>query len=99
MRMDVRYSARDLLGVPSLLSLVRVPLAASFPFVVHAPWIALCVVAVAAASDVADGWWARHYHQTTPTGAVVDGITDKIFVVVVAISLFVAGKLSPIELA
>lgn len=97
--MDVRYSARDLLGVPSLLSLVRVPLAVSFPFVVSRPWLAALVIGLAAASDVADGWWARHYHRLTPTGAILDGLTDKIFVVTVVISLFVSGKLSPLEIA
>jgi phosphatidylglycerophosphate synthase len=97
--MDVRYSARDLLGVPSLLSLLRVPLAASFPFVVNEPWLALAVIGVSALSDLADGWWARHFHQTTPTGALVDGITDKIFILVVAITLFTTGKLGPLTLA
>lgn len=96
--LDVRYSARDLFGVPGLLSLARLPLAASFPFVVDHPWWALGVIALSGLSDLADGWWARHYHQTTPTGAVLDGATDKIFVLVVAITLFATGKLGPLEL-
>ncbi len=97
--MDVRYSARDLLGVPSLLSLVRVPLAVAFPFAVYRPWWALAVIVASAASDLADGWWARHYHQTTALGALLDGLTDKIFVVVVAVTLFSTGKLDPLALA
>lgn len=95
---DVHYAAKDLWSVPSLLSLTRVPLALSFPFVVHEPWWALGVIALSGLSDLADGWWARHYHQTTPTGAVLDGVTDKIFVLVVAVTLFVTHKLAPLEL-
>lgn len=95
---DVRYAAKDLWSVPSLLSLARVPLAACFPFVVHEPWWALGVVALSGLTDLADGWWARHFHQTTPTGAVLDGVTDKIFVLVVALTLFATHKLAPLEL-
>jgi cardiolipin synthase (CMP-forming) len=95
---DVRYSAKDALSVPGLLSLARVPLAASFPFVVDQPWWALGVIVVSGLSDLADGWWARRFDQMTPTGAVLDGVTDKIFVLTVAVTLFVTGRLGPLEL-
>ncbi len=95
---DVRYSARDALSVPGLLSLVRVPLAACFPFVVERPWWALGVIGVSGLSDLADGWWARRFDQMTPTGAVLDGVTDKIFILTVAVTLFVTGRLGPVEL-
>jgi len=88
-----RYRARDLLLLPSLLSLLRLPLAASFPFVVSMPVAALAVLAAAGISDVLDGWYARRYQQVTATGCALDGLTDKLFVMTVAITLVVSGKL------
>ena len=52
-------------------------------------WIA------AGATDVLDGWWARRFGQTSPMGAVVDGATDKIFVLGVVITLAVTHRLTP----
>lgn len=91
------YRARDLLLVPSLVSLARLPLAAAFPFVRDRPWVALGVLVVSGASDLFDGWWARRYGQATATGAVVDPITDKIFVLTVVVTLIHAGDLSPLS--
>jgi cardiolipin synthase len=88
------YRARDLLLVPSLISFVRLPLAAVFPIVHDRPWIALGVLAAAGISDLVDGWWARKYDQATATGAVVDPITDKIFVLTVVFTLMASGHLS-----
>lgn len=88
------YRAKHLIMVPSLLSLARLPLAAAFPFVLEKPWAALGVLVVAGFTDVADGWWARRHGQVTATGAVVDPITDKLFVLTVVISLVVTERLS-----
>ena len=66
----MNYRARDLLLVPGLLSLARVPLACVFPFVIGWPLIALAVLLVAGFTDVADGWYARRFDQATSTGAV-----------------------------
>lgn len=88
------YRARDLLGVPGLLSLSRLPLAAAFPYVVERPIAALAVLAAAASSDVLDGWYARRFGEVTPTGAALDPATDKLFVLTVAITLVCGGHLS-----
>jgi cardiolipin synthase (CMP-forming) len=69
-------------------------LAAVFPLVVEQPVLALAVLAAAGASDVLDGWVARRYHMVTAAGAVLDPITDKLFVLSVAISLVVAERLT-----
>jgi cardiolipin synthase len=90
----MNYRARDLLLVPGLLSLARVPLAIVFAFVVRSPWMALAVLLVAGFTDVADGWYARKYDQATPTGAVIDPITDKLFVGVVVLTLVAYGRLT-----
>jgi len=81
--------------VPGLLSLARVPLAVAFPFVVDRPALALGVLLAAGLSDVLDGWTARRYGQVTPTGAALDPITDKVFVLTVAVTLVVRAYLSP----
>ncbi len=95
----MNYRARDLLLVPGLLSLARIPLAILFPFVVARPLLALGVLLVSGATDVVDGWWARRYGQTTATGAAVDPITDKLFVASVVVTLVVMGKLPPVGIA
>jgi cardiolipin synthase len=58
---------------------------------------ALAVLAAAGVSDVLDGWYARRYHQQSDNGAVIDAVADKIFVLVVAISLLVHGSLSLVD--
>lgn len=96
--MPGRYQARDLVKVPSLLSLARIPLAIAFPFAPSAP-VAFGILLASGATDVVDGWWARRYGQVTATGAVVDPITDKIFVATVVITLLVRLKLAWLTLA
>jgi len=91
------YRARDLVRVPGLLSLSRVPLAAVFPFVLGRPFAALAVLTAAGLSDVLDGWYARRFGQVTPTGTALDPVTDKVFVTTVAVSLLVGGCLSVVD--
>jgi CDP-diacylglycerol--glycerol-3-phosphate 3-phosphatidyltransferase/cardiolipin synthase len=91
------YRARDLVRVPGLLSLSRVPLAAAFPFVLGYPYAALAVLAAAGLSDVLDGWYARRFGQVTPTGTALDPVTDKLFVTTVAVSLVMGGYLSVLD--
>jgi phosphatidylglycerophosphate synthase len=88
------YRARHLLLPPGLLSLARVPLALAFPFVVTRPFVAFGVLIAAGATDVLDGWLARRFGWVTPTGAIADGITDKVFVATVAVTLVVVGDVS-----
>jgi CDP-diacylglycerol--glycerol-3-phosphate 3-phosphatidyltransferase/cardiolipin synthase len=91
------FAARDLVTVPGLLSLARVPLAALFPLVVREPPLAIGVLLLAAASDMADGWYARRFGQETPTGRMLDPITDKLFVTTVVATLIATGVLSIAE--
>lgn len=88
------YRAQDILLVPGLLSLARVPLAIAFPFVVdRTPW-ALAVLAAAGITDVLDGYSARRLGQVTPTGAALDPVTDKLFVLTVAVTLVASEHFS-----
>ncbi len=87
--MVMHYRLRDLMLAPALISWVRLPLAACFPLVVGRPVAAVAVLLAAGFSDVLDGWVARRYGLVTPTGAALDPITDKLFVLTVAITLLV----------
>ncbi len=80
-------------NVPNVLSLTRVPLGAVFPLTLHRPHLAVLVLAAAAITDVVDGWWARTRGQVTTFGAVLDPITDKLFVVAVVTTLVATGQL------
>lgn len=88
-----RYRARDLLLLPSLVSFARMPLAAGFLALADRPAWALGVLVLAGATDVLDGQLARRLGQATPTGAVVDGVLDKLFAGVVIGGLLLDGRL------
>jgi phosphatidylglycerophosphate synthase len=88
------FATRDLWRIPGLLSLSRIPLGALFAVVSAKPVPAIAVLFLAAATDVADGWYARRFHEESPTGRVLDPITDKIFVATVVVSLMVSRTLS-----
>ena len=51
------------LNLPDLLSLVRLPLGVAFVPLAGRPTAALAVLALAAVSDVLDGWLARRRPQ------------------------------------
>jgi cardiolipin synthase len=93
------YRARDLWRVPGMLSLSRLGLAVAFPFALGEahPAAAVAVLVAAGLSDVLDGWYARRFSQVTATGAALDPVTDKIFVLTVAVTLVVRGYLAPID--
>jgi CDP-diacylglycerol--glycerol-3-phosphate 3-phosphatidyltransferase/cardiolipin synthase len=81
------FALRELLLLPNVLSLLRIPLALAFPFVAASPALSLAVLAAAGATDVFDGWVARRLNQVTATGAIVDPIADKAFAVTVVVTL------------
>jgi phosphatidylglycerophosphate synthase len=93
------YHLRDIWQGPGLLSLARVPLAGAFVVVVEQPWTAFGVLCAAALTDVLDGWWARRSGRESAMGAAVDPITDKIFVIAVAVALLVTNRLTLLALA
>jgi cardiolipin synthase len=91
-----RFRARDLVSVPGLLTLARLPLAACFPFAVSRPPAAFAVLSAAACTDMLDGWWARRFGQVTVTGGALDPLADKVFAISVGVSLF-AARVLPME--
>ena len=76
------------------LSLLRIALA---PFIVHSVqhpseqmvWWTLALLAVAALSDLADGFVARRFDQVSRTGRILDPLADKIFSVSVGFALVI----------
>jgi CDP-diacylglycerol--glycerol-3-phosphate 3-phosphatidyltransferase/cardiolipin synthase len=88
-------SARDLVLPSNVLSLARIPLAAGFAVGVAAGQVVVATVmlALACATDVADGWFARHFRQETATGRVVDPLADKLFFATAAVALLASGRL------
>ncbi len=94
--MATTYSARDLLRVPGLLTLSRLPLVVAFAVALARGErvLAIAVLGVAGLSDVLDGWYARRFHQATPTGAVLDAVMDKVFVGGVAVTLLFLHTMS-----
>jgi phosphatidylglycerophosphate synthase len=93
------YSVRDVVRIPGLLSLLRVPLAVAFPFVFRNSGHAIGVLVLAGLTDMADGWAARRFHQQTVTGAVLDGFMDKVLALVVLGTLVLGNELSVAEAA
>lgn len=80
-----------------VVTALRLPLAALFPFVTSPVW-QLVIVAVAAASDVVDGRLARRLGGSR-VGAVLDPIADKIFMAVAFVTIARRGLLAWYELA
>ena len=73
-------------NVPNALSFARLPLAAAF-VITDTTAARAAIVVAAAASDFADGWWARQRRaRPTRLGAVLDPVTDKIFVLTALIT-------------
>jgi len=75
---------------------LRFPLAALFPLVRTPAW-QLAIVAVAAATDMADGVLARRFGSSR-AGAILDPIADKAFMVVAFVTITRRGLLEWYEL-
>ncbi len=84
---------RALLNLPNTISLSRVVLALAF-VLVSEPWDRIALIAVAGFTDVMDGWLARHEKSESTTGALLDPLADRIFVLVAISTYLVEGQLS-----
>jgi phosphatidylglycerophosphate synthase len=78
------------LDLPDLLSLVRVPLGVAFVPLAGRPFAALAVLALAAVSDMLDGWLARRKPQRIGWGAWLDPVCDKFFIIAVMVGLYLS---------
>lgn len=80
------------LNLPTALTLLRPVLVPGIVlFLTHRrPDLALAGIALAALSDVADGWLARRWRQTTQLGTVLDPIVDLVFNLAVFLAMVAA---------
>jgi phosphatidylglycerophosphate synthase len=74
---DKAEQGRSKWTAADLLSVLRIPLAAAFVLVSHSGW-RLGILGAAAFTDLLDGPVARRY-GSSPYGAVLDPIADKLF--------------------
>ena len=79
-----------------VLTSLRLPVAALFPFLHRAEW-QLGAVALVAASDFFDGILARRFGSSR-LGAVLDPVADKLFMVTAFLTVARWGSLHPLEI-
>jgi len=84
---------RALVNLPNTISLSRVVLALAF-VLVSEPWDRIALIAVAGFTDVMDGWLARREKSESTTGALLDPLADRIFVLVAISTYLVEGQLT-----
>jgi len=89
--------ARPRWSVADVLSAVRLPLAVAFPLAQTAP-TRLVILAVAAGSDLLDGFLARRF-GSSPIGSVLDPVADKLFMLSAYCVVAVSGRLELYEVA
>jgi CDP-diacylglycerol---glycerol-3-phosphate 3-phosphatidyltransferase len=80
------------MNIPNLLTVLRVLLIPCFILLFYMPfswsyWAASGVFACAAATDWLDGYLARRLEQSTPFGAFLDPVADKLMVAVALVLL------------
>ena len=83
--------------VADVLTALRLPLAAVFPFL-RQPLAQLAVVAVVAATDFFDGLLARRFGGSR-VGPFIDPVADKAFMVSAFVVVATRGGLHPLEIA
>ena len=80
------------MNLPNLLSLLRILLIPLFVLLFYMPmqwtnWLCAAVFGLAGVTDWLDGYLARKWNQTTPFGAFIDPVADKLMVVVALVLL------------
>jgi phosphatidylglycerophosphate synthase len=76
--------------VPNILSTFRLVLAFLFPFAPEHTWTWLIIGG--GGSDALDGWIARRWHVQSRTGAILDAVADKLFVLSALLTIAATGK-------
>lgn len=82
------------LTIPNVISIVRLAGVPVFLWLILVPeadgW-ALAVLAASGVSDYADGYLARRLHQSSPLGAVLDPVADRLYILSTVLGLAVRG--------
>jgi CDP-diacylglycerol--glycerol-3-phosphate 3-phosphatidyltransferase len=101
----IAKSPPSLLNVPMSLTWARIALVPMVVGVFYLPstwlpphWqnVTACVLfTVAAITDAVDGWYARRFGQTTPLGAFLDPVADKLMVCAALVVLLALDRVDP----
>lgn len=80
------------MNIPNLLTVLRVALIPIFVLFFYLPfswsyWVASAIFAAACLTDWLDGYLARRWQQSTPFGAFLDPVADKLAVAVALVLL------------
>ena len=84
--------------IPNLLSYLRLALIPAIVWLycgAHAYTAAAWMMAISAATDVVDGWIARHFNLVTDWGKIIDPIADKL--TQIAICFCLAWRYMPVR--
>ena len=70
----------DLINIPNVLCYIRILLVPVFIvlFLKELYWQSALVIVVASATDIVDGWIARHFNMITDWGKFIDPLADKL---------------------
>lgn len=79
--------------LPNSISLSRLLLALAF-VLTDARWERTALIVAAAVTDFLDGWFARRRNSSTVTGALIDPLADRVFVLAAVTAYLIAGWLS-----
>ena len=82
------------LTVPNAITIVRLALLPVFVWLVlgvHRDVAAAALLAVLGATDFADGYVARHFHQVSNLGKVLDPVADRVLVATAVVTIMVGG--------
>lgn len=75
--------------LPNIISVLRLPIAFAF-FAIDSVMVRSVLLSVGALTDALDGWLARRFGLKSKTGALLDPLFDKLFVLII-MSSFLAG--------
>ena len=72
----------DLINIPNVLCYIRILLVPVFVilFLKEMYWQSGIVIMIATATDVVDGWIARHFNMITDWGKFIDPLADKLLI-------------------
>jgi cardiolipin synthase len=98
MRLAHRQGEDRILTVPNGLTLVRLLCIPVFVWLLARPdrsgWYpAALLLGVLGLTDWVDGYVARHFHQVSAIGKVLDPMADRLLLAVAAVSIIVVGAL------
>lgn len=93
---ETTSNSKRILTVPNLLTLVRLALIGVMVryFILERPIAAMVVYLSASATDVVDGYIARHFNQVSNVGKVLDPVADKGLTIAALVCMLVQGYFS-----